>query len=157
MMKSFFIALLSTASASAFGYPYYPQNCVPTQAYNVPGYTCTVYDPYLHQVIPGPFVPYEPYASYARNAQSQYHNFVVNDVNNLHQLQLDEFERRKSFFDANPWPKPYGYDEYFDTQKKFLEYAQQHQNMNINNMNAIREQVLGKAPSSSTPVSSGSN
>lgn len=119
-----------------------PPNCIPTHVRDVPGYTCPVYNPVLNRFVYGPFVPYQPYVDVALNHQKQWNSYLTEYVGNVHAWQLGEFDRYKTFLDASPWPKPYGFDAFYENQKEWLEFHQKMEDVNIQRMNDAREHFL---------------
>lgn len=152
MLKS--ILLTVTSAVLSFGYPLplfqpVPPGCVATHIADLPGVSCSVFDPYLGRVVPGPFVPFQPYVDWASNAQSVHHSFVTSQVEQFQNWQLNDFDHYRAYWEASPWPKPYGFDAVMDNQREWIEYHQKLHNVNLDIANKGRQQFLnGNRPSS---------
>lgn len=116
--------------------------CVPTHLYDVPGYTCPVYDQYFQRFVPGPFVPYTPYVPFARGIEQQQYALASNQQEYFHNWQSEQLDNQKAFFDNSPWPKPWGYDSHYNLQKEWLNAHQNIQTQNLNQAHENREAFL---------------
>lgn len=139
MLKSLIPIVAAAISVSSV--PILPV-CVPTLLYDVPGFTCPIYNPFVRRYVPGPFVPYTPYIQNARTVDQYQYEFASGQLDYYHNWQDKQLQNQNEFFQNNQWTKPYGYDAFHSQQKEWLNAHQNIQTQNLNTAHENREAFL---------------